>query len=195
MTCLDLQNRVRRLEAGQQRTLDAAGEALAAASLSQASQGPGPFADEVGAAERVLPGSADLAALRPIARTGAPTNAALASELDDLAARASAAARRPGKEASVLDQIVYAVSKIIDIRRVDGLGGGPDAIIARAQRRADAGDLAGAMSDLDRLSSQARAPLEPWFAQAQTRIAIDRHVAALRDRAVADLAAAERGEP
>ncbi len=188
----DLDGRVRRLEGDQQRTMAAAAETLAAASLSQAAQGPGPFADDLLAAERVLPASADLIALRPLARSGAPTSAALAAELGDLAARASAAARKPGKDASVLDQILYAVSKIIDIRRVDGVGGGADAAIARAQQRADAGDLAGAAAALNRLPPAARAPLAAWLAQANARIAIDRHIAALRAAALADLAGAQR---
>ncbi len=87
----------------------------------------------------------------PLARAGAPTRAALAAELGGLAARASAAARRPGKDASVASQILYAVSRVIDIRRVDGTGGGADAAIDRAQRQADAGDLAAAIAALDRL--------------------------------------------
>ncbi len=140
----------------------------------------------------MLPASADLIALRPLARTGAPTAAALAAELTDVAARASAAARRPGKDASVLDQILYAVSRIIDIGRVVGVGGGADAAIARAQQRADAGDLAGAIAALGRLPAGARGPLAPWLAQAQNRIAIDRHIAGLRAAALADLAGAQR---
>ncbi len=93
----------------------------------------------------------------------------------------------------MLDQILYAVSRVIDIRRVDGTGGGADAAIARAQRQADAGDLAGAIAALDRLPPAAREPLAPWRAQAADRLAIDRHIAALRAAALADLAGAERG--
>ncbi|MHB8530152.1 MAG: COG4223 family protein [Caulobacteraceae bacterium] len=189
----DLDGRVRRLETGQQRALAAAAEALAAASLGQAAAGPRPFADDLLAAERALPASPDLIALRSVARIGAPSRPALAAEFADLAARASAAARRPGREASVVDQIAYAISQVIDIRRVDGSGGGADAVIAKAQRRADDGDLEGAVALVQTLPAPAREPLGPWLAQARNRIVIDRHVAALRDEAVADLSAAERG--
>src|SRR5918998_652371 len=69
--------RVARLEADQARTARAAAASLAAASLSEAAQSPAGFSDAVLAPERVLPASPDLAALRRLAPSGAPTRAAL----------------------------------------------------------------------------------------------------------------------
>ncbi len=90
-------------------------------------------------------------------------------------------------------QIGYAISRVVSIRRVDPGGTGPDAALARAQRRADAGDLEGAVLALDGLPAGAHERLETWRAGAQRRLDIDRHVAALRARALADLAAAQAG--
>ncbi|MDB5431867.1 MAG: hypothetical protein JWP35_2983, partial [Caulobacter sp.] len=84
-----LQARVQALEAGQARTVDAAAASLAAASLAEASQTSRPFSTELASLERVLPFSADLRDLRPLAETGAPTRASLAAAFDPAAARAA----------------------------------------------------------------------------------------------------------
>ncbi|HEV2365802.1 MAG TPA: hypothetical protein VGS12_16550 [Caulobacteraceae bacterium] len=186
-----LEGRVDTLESGQSRALAAAAAALAAADLTEAASSGRPFADELAAAERVLPGSPELTALRPLARAGAPSRAALAADFSDLAAQASVAARRPAKGASVLAQIGYALSRIVDIRRVDANAKGPDALIARAERAAATGDLEAAIDLVGALPPQARAPLQPWLAQARARIALDRTLAALRLQALSGLAQAQ----
>jgi hypothetical protein len=188
-----LTDRVARLEGAQSRTLDAAAGALAASALSQAAAEPRPFVQDLAAVERVLPASADAVALGPLAAQGAPTRQALAAELKDIGAAISVAARAPGKDAGVMAQIAYAVSRVVSIRRVDPHGSGPDAALARAQGRADAGDLEGAVAALNALPAAAGGPVQTWRAQAQRRIDIDRHVAGLRARALADVAAAQAG--
>ncbi len=183
-----LEGRVVRLEAGQARSLNAAAAALAAASLSQAAAGPRPFANDLAAVERLMPGSPHVLALAPLASVGAPTRADLAAELADIAARVSIAARIPAKNTGFMAQLGYAVSRVVSIRRVDAIGAGPDAVLARAQRRAADGDLEGALSMLDTLPGSARDELGDWRQQAQRRIDIDEHIAALRALALADLA-------
>jgi hypothetical protein len=74
------------LETGQQRALDAAGAALAAATLADAARTARPFAEELAGLERVLPPSPDLRALGRLAQSGAPTRAGLAAEFETLAA-------------------------------------------------------------------------------------------------------------
>ncbi|HEY5070920.1 MAG TPA: hypothetical protein VII63_02710 [Caulobacteraceae bacterium] len=188
-----LEGRLQRLENGQARTIDAAAAALAAAALSEASQGPGPFAGELAAYQRVLPGSQEARALAPLAAEGAPSRAALAAELTDVAAVVATAARAPGKRASVLEQIAYAVSKVVTVRRIDGSGGGADAALATAERRAAEGDLEGASAALRALPGAAQGPLRAWRESAARRISIDRRVDALRGQALADLEAAREG--
>jgi len=186
-----LSARVQRLEANQDRALEAAAEALAAATLSEAAAQPRPFLTELVAFERLLPRSGDALALAPLAQQGAPTRTELAAQLADIAARVSVAAHAPGRHASVLDQIAYAVSRVVTIRHVDPGGAGPDAALARAVRRAADGDLEGAVGLLDSLPPSTRATVAPWREQALRRIEIDQHIAGLRAQAVADLTAAQ----
>ncbi|MFT4252279.1 MAG: hypothetical protein QM608_07330, partial [Caulobacter sp.] len=141
-----LENRIALLESGQQRTLDAAAAALAAAGLAEASQGGEPFADAVAGLERVLPPSSEIRALERLARTGAPTVAGLAAGFDDLAGAVSVAAHDPGPDAGALARLRHALSRIVTIRQVGSTtGDGPDALLARAQARLDAGDVGGAL--------------------------------------------------
>jgi hypothetical protein len=183
--------RVQRLEGRQNRTLAAAAGALAAASLSDAAAKPAPFAADLAAVARVIPGSPDAAALAMLAPQGAPTRPALAAELGARGAEVSTAARAPGKNASFMDRALYAVARVVSLRRIDVEATGADAILARAERAADDGDLEGAVRDLDALPDQAKASLAPWRDKAERRIQIDEHIAGLRAAAVANLAAAE----
>ena len=181
--------RLERLEGGQTRALDAAASALAAAALSAAAAGPRPFGDTLAAVQRVLPPTPDALALRPLAERGAPTRAALADELADASASAAVAARQPARDAGFMAQLGYLVSRVISVRRVDGEGAGPDAAIARAARRASDGDLEGAIGIVDTLPAAARDRLADWRSRAERRLEIDRHVAGLRNQALAELAA------
>jgi hypothetical protein len=183
-----LDDRVRRLETAEARTLDAAASMLAASALSDAAAGPHPFVNELAAIERLMPGSSHVQALATLAAQGAPTRAALAAELGDIAARVSVAAHTPAQDAGFMAQLAYAVSRVVSIRRVDTVGPGPDAVLARAQRRAADGDLEGTLSMLDTLPAAARGELGDWRAGAQRRVDIDAHVAALRAQALTDLA-------
>jgi hypothetical protein len=99
----------------------------------------------------------------------------------------SIAARSPAKKAGFMAQLGYAVSRVVSVRRVDAVGAGPDAVLARAQKRAADGDLEGALSMLDTLPGSARDELGDWRQRAQRRIDIDAHIAALRALALADL--------
>jgi hypothetical protein len=185
-----LEARVQRLESNQARDLDAAAAALAAASLSEAGAQPRPFVGELATFERLLPGSPDAQALAPLAAQGAPSRAALAAELSNIAARASVAAKAPARNAGFMAQVAYAVSRVVSVRRVDGAGSGPDAALARAERLAQDGDLEGAVGALNALPATAREALKTWRERAGRRIDIDRHIAGLRAQAAADLSAA-----
>lgn len=190
-----LEARVALLESGQQRTLDAAAAALAAASLAEASQGGEPFADAVADLERVLPMSSEIRALERLARTGAPTVAGLAAAFDDLAGRASVAAHEPGPDAGALARLRHALSRVVTIRQVGQVGGaGPDALLARAQARLDAGDAPDALRILDGLPPSARPVLAAWKAEAERRAEIDRLVAAIRQEALSGLVRVSRSQ-
>jgi hypothetical protein len=181
--------RLDRLDAADQRLRQAAAEALAAADVGQAAQTSRPFADQLTTLQRLLPDSADLRTLAGYAATGAPSRAALAMQLDGLADRVAVAAREPPKDSGALAHLGHMLAAVFTIRRVDRLtGADPDAILARAQRSADDGDIEGAVAELDGLSPPGRDAAAGWRAEAERRIEIDRLTAAIRTSAERDLA-------
>ena len=98
--------------------------------------------------------------------------------------------------AGVVERILHALSGIVSIRRIgETTGNTPDAILARAERQAVEGDLAGALSTLRALPPGAANAMAPWRARAQQRVALDQHLANIRAQALADLASAGGARP
>jgi hypothetical protein len=183
-----LEGRVAVLESGQQQALDAAGAALAAATLADAARTARPFAEELASLERVLPLSPDLRALARLARDGAPTRAGLAAEFETLTGRAAVAARDPGRNADFLARLRHALSSIVSIRQVGSTQGeSPDAVLGRTQKLLNEGDIEGALVAVESLPPAAQIVLAPWRGAAERRVEIDRHIAALRADALAGL--------
>lgn len=183
-----LSTRLDRLEAGQERTVQAASAALATAALVQAAQTSRPFVGELSAVETLLPQAGDVAALRRVAQTGAPTRSALAAEFPAAAAHAIAAARTPGEDAGVIDRIRHALGSIVTIRRTDYVkGDGPHAILARAEAMTREGDIEGALAELDALSPAARDALSAWRTKAERRAEVDRRVSNIREASMRSL--------
>lgn len=177
------------LEAGQVRTAEAAAAALAAAALLEAAQTSRPFPDELAALDQVSPPSAELHALRGLAAVGAPSHAALAIQFPEYAARAAGASRATGEGRGLWARIQATLSRVIMVRRVGDLpGNGVDALLARAERQLDDGDVDQALRTLDELPPAGREAVEPWVARARTRAEIDRRVSAVRTQALEDLA-------
>ncbi|MBB3890492.1 hypothetical protein GGQ61_001209 [Phenylobacterium haematophilum] len=175
------------LEADRGKLASASASALAASALMQAAQGSRPFAPEVKALAELAP-SLDLRALQVDAERGAPSRAALAASFPDYAARAASAARAPGDGAGVLDRVGYALGRVVALRRVGEVpGDGPDAILARAERQIDDGDIVGALATLDALPAGAKDALGPWRDRAERRAKIDREIAAIRAQALQEL--------
>ena len=189
-----LSTRVALLELEEAHTTQAATAALAAAAVVEASQGSGPFADQLAGLRAITAPSPELTVLTRLAEAGAPSRAALAADFPEYAARAASAAHTPGDRAGLGDRIAYALSRIVSLRRVgDVPGAGPDALLARAERQVADGDLDRALLTLDALPAASREALAPWRVRAERRAEIDRNAAALRSRALQALAAAGAG--
>ncbi len=184
-----LAQRIDALENEQSRTAQAAACALAAAALMEAAQTSRPFAEELAALDALSPPSAELRALRRVAERGAPSRSALAASFPDYAARAAGAARAPGEEAGLMARLAAALSRVVTLRQVgDVPGQGVDALLARAERQVEEGDLDHALRTLDGLPTGGRDALAPWRAAAETRADIDRRISAVRVQALEDLA-------
>ncbi|MBP7702236.1 MAG: hypothetical protein KA098_06510 [Phenylobacterium sp.] len=180
-------SRLDALEADRGRLASASASALAASALMQAAQGSRPFAPEVKAVADLAP-SLDLRALQADAERGAPSRAALAASFPDYAARAASAARAPGDGAGVLARVGHALSRVVALRRVGEVpGDGPDAILARAERQIDDGDIVGALATLEALPADAKDALGPWRDRAERRAKIDREIARIRAQALQEL--------
>ena len=189
-----LSARVATLESQQSHASQAAAAALAASAVVEASQGTGPFADELSSLRAISPPSPELQALARLAQAGAPSRTALAASYPDAAARAASAARAPGGKAGIGERIVYELSRVVSLRRVgDPAGDGVDAVLARAERQVEDGDLDHALRTLDRLPPGARDAMAAWRARAERRAEIDRNAEALRARALQTLASQARG--
>ena len=189
-----LSARLATLESRQAHASQAAAAALAVSAVVEAAQGAGPFAEELASLRAVSPPSPELESLARLAQTGAPSRTALAASFPDYAARATSAARAPGDKAGLGDRIVYELSRIVTLRRVgDVPGDGVDAILARAERQVEDGDLNRGLRTLDRLPAGARDAVAPWRVRAERRAEIDRSAQALRARALQALALEARG--
>jgi len=112
------------------------------------------------------------------------------------AQQAASAARKPGDGARLTDRLIYALAQVVMVRRVgDVAGDGPDAELARAERSVGDGDFDAAFAALDKLPPAAREAMSGWRVRAERRAEVDRLVAALRARALRDVAASGRGGP
>lgn len=184
--------RIDRLEQSQDRARRAAAAAVAAAALADAAQSSRPFPTELAALERLMPQGQDLAGLRPLAETGAPTRAALAAEFPEVADHAAAASRTTQEETSLLSRISHALGALVSVRRTgDITGSGPDAVLARAERRVAEGDIEAALDQLRGLPAGGKAATADWRERAQRRVEIERRIATLRTAALSDLAEAQ----
>jgi hypothetical protein len=186
-----LNGRIDQLVQSQHRSASAAGAALAASELGEAAQSSRPFADQLAALDPILPDSSALRTLRPLAAQQTPSRAALAADFAVEADHVAVASRAPPKGSGLFKRLLHTLTAVLTIRRVDKLtGDSPDAVLARAQRQVDDGDLEDALTTLNDLPPAGREAIAAWRARAARRVVIDRLIAAIRQGAAQDLAEA-----
>jgi uroporphyrinogen-III synthase len=150
------------------------------------------YAAELGALEDLArPDAAITAQLTPIlaplrdqAALGAPTLSQLQASFPatDIAqaGTADAAGAAIGVEANWLQQTLNRLAELITVRPVgDVAGDGALAILARAETKLAAGDLAGTVAELDALSAQAATAAAEWLGRAKARLALETAAAQL----------------
>jgi hypothetical protein len=123
----------------------------------------------------VLP---QLAAIESGAERGLPTRAQLRTRFDKAAAeavRAERVAQAGGWWRPVLERLMA----LVNWRRVDAEGDSAEAVVARADQRLAADDLAGAIAELDKLQGPAAAAMQGWLGEARARAAADAAMARL----------------
>jgi hypothetical protein len=144
--------------------------ALTAAYLQGAAERGDPFAKELAAAKALGTDTKVLAPLEPFAQSGVPSAAALAQELAGLLPALRQASGVSSADGNFLGRLQANAEKLVRIRPTDETpGNDSNAVLTRLEQHAAQSDIAGALTELAKLSPAARAPAQPWIAKAQAR--------------------------
>lgn len=163
---------------------------LASGQLEAALDSGQPYASELGAVRRLAGGDAELpallAALEEHADEGIASMAELRIRFDDTAL-AVAQAAQSDVGGDWMDRAWARLRSLVTVRPVGGdvAGDSPEARLARAEARLNEGDLASAVAELEVLEGAAAEAAAPWLAGARARVAADRAIEHLRERALA----------
>lgn len=124
--------------------------------------------------------------LTPTAKQGVATHRALSDQFPSVA---RAVLQADGGEGdSFLQRTWQRFSSLVTVRRVGEVEGAEaDAILARAERRLAAGELAAAIKSMDALTGPAMGAAQAWMERAQTRLGAELALAGLQSRAIAAL--------
>lgn len=189
-----LSNRVAALEAAGPLA-GAAGKlsyAIGLRELDRAVSGSGPYATELSAispfVEEDDPG---FAVLEKYAAQGVYSVATLRTAF---AAVAGAAVRADGTdpEGDWADRMWDSLRALVVVRPIgEQAGGGTAAIVARAETRLAAGDLAAAVREVENLEGPAAAAAEAWLGDAHARLEVEQALAGLTLRLTRALAEGE----
>ena len=162
--------------------------AFVAVALRGAVERGDPFTHELAAVKPLVPDAAALAPLEPFAATGVPRAAVLARELSQLSGPMLSAAGTAPREGGIFDRIQQNAERLVRIRPINETPGDDAAtVVARADAKAQHGDLTGAVSELAALPASVRAPAEAWMKKAQAQIAALAAARGLADNAIGTL--------
>ncbi len=160
---------------------------LALLQLRQALSGSGSFESELALVEGLVAEDAELkSALMPLAERAGSGIAGLPGlqvSFDEMAGKVVAASRG-GEEGDWVAKTLQKVSEAVTIRPV-GLVEGEDAgaVLARSEVKLEAGDLAGAVAELDGLTGAAAEGAAAWRAEAEARLGAQKALSLLAARA------------
>lgn len=157
----------------------AARASYAVVAASEAARSSGPFEQAHAALAALLPNDPNVAALQPLARTGAPTRVELRDSFERLDTEIVRAARQSQAGAGFWGRIQAALAQWIVIRRA-GAGDTPEGIVERAGQALDGDRLAQAIEELNSLPAAPKRVAQPWINDAQRRLEIDQRLAAIR---------------
>lgn len=184
-----LENRLAALEATPSRTpVDEQRAAiLALGQLRDAVDAGRPYAAALSTVESVFASADDLAPLRDTANTGLVTLSELKARFPDTI-EAVLHARPEG--GNIWDRTLDRLTSLVTVRRIGNVEGEEtDAILARAEVRLNASDLAGAVEELRALDGPAAEAAQSWLQDAAARVEAERTLNALQDRVIAKTAA------
>jgi hypothetical protein len=164
----DVQTTARAAAAGSDR---ASRLAVAASALRNAVEHGDPFTAELAIVKPLAPDAGVIALIEPFAASGVPGNAALGQELATIVRPLLRASDQTPADAGFLDRLQANAQKLVRVRPVDEEPRGDDrsAILSRVEQRASQGNVAAAITELNKLPADARAPMQAWIAKAEAR--------------------------
>ncbi len=162
--------------------------AVVAAALRTAVERDYPFATELAAARTLGLDPEALAALDPFAAIGVPNPNELLRELSALVPDMLRVSTPAGHEGSYLDRLQANAAKLMNIRPVGDIpGDDPATVIGRIDLKMVRPDIAGVLTELDKLPPAARQLAQPWRAKALAREAAIRSARQLAVETIAKL--------
>jgi len=167
--------------------------AVAASALRNAVEHGDPFTAELAIVKPLAPDANAIAALEPFAASGVPGNAALGQELAAIVRPMLGANGAAPRDGNFLDRLQANAQKLVRVRPIDAEPRGDDraAMLTRVEQRATQGNIAGALTELNKLPAEARAPAQAWIAKTEAR---NKAIEASR-RLAADAVAALKAAP
>ena len=164
----DVQTTARAAAAGSDR---ASRLAVAASALRNAVEHGDSFTAELAIVKPLAPDAGAIALLEPFAASGVPGNAALGQELATIVRPLLRASDQTPADAGFLDRLQANAQKLVRVRPDDEEPRGNDrsAILTRVEQRASQGNVAAAMTELDKLPADARASMQAWIGKVEAR--------------------------
>jgi hypothetical protein len=161
--------------------------AVVAQSVLQALPRGTPFATELSALKSLKADPAKVAALEPLAQTGAPTSRALADRFRPLADEI--AKHDQPAEGSFVDRIMQSASHLVRVRSAgEKQGSDPSALASQIQAALDRGDLNRAHDLWTKLPDRAKARSQDWARSLEARLAADSAAQSLASESIARIA-------
>ncbi|HYM30392.1 MAG TPA: mitofilin family membrane protein [Candidatus Cybelea sp.] len=156
--------------------------------LGEAVERSGALAPELKAVDELAADAPDdpaLATLKQFAATGVPTLGALQASFVKTAT-AIVSAANASTDSSWWNHVITRVTSVITIRRTGEVAGNTaEAVVARAERRLAAGDLAAAVRELDALKDDPAAA--DWLKGARAHLTVTAAIEDLRTRTLAGM--------
>jgi hypothetical protein len=182
-----LEQQVQELRAAQQS--DQAGIVVDFYNLKAAIDGSGAYGAQLDVLRARLEGRQDLLEILDPLHEGAASGIASLSELGlafGETARQVVVASAGDPEGGVMSEVMRRLAQVVTVRPTGEVAGQePSAFVARAEALLEAGDLAGAIAELNQLEGEPKTQVTPWLEKATTRLQADEALAALAAQLIA----------
>jgi hypothetical protein len=145
--------------------------AIAFANLQAAVDDGRPFAAELDTISTISSEVGDFGALPAYAEKGIPTFTQLTQSFATTK-DAALAISAPAAQGSIIDSLMASAESLVKIRRVDeaAAGDSPSAVLARAEAKLRAGNLAETVREVETLKDTPRTAFSGWVEQARARL-------------------------